>query len=124
MTTIVTFVPLTPASIEWYLATGEPFDKAGAYAIQGAGGVFVEAIRGSVSNVVGLPLATVAAARLGTGGPRAGWRSPDGAVSTLGVRLLTRAPVPTIGTRIDRVLTASVRVRTRHTPMEACTTCP
>ena len=60
VTTIVTFVALTAESIDWYLATGEPFDKAGAYAIQGAGGVFVEAIRGSVSNVVGLPLATVA----------------------------------------------------------------
>ena len=60
VTTIVTFVALTEEAIEWYLATGEPFDKAGAYAIQGAGGVFVETIRGSVSNVVGLPLATVA----------------------------------------------------------------
>jgi septum formation protein len=59
-TTIVTFVPLTGASIDWYLSTGEPFDKAGAYAVQGAGGVFVETIQGSVSNVVGLPLATVA----------------------------------------------------------------
>ena len=61
MTTIVTFVPLHAGAIDWYLGTGEPFDKAGAYAIQGAGGVFVEAIRGSVSNVVGLPLTTVAA---------------------------------------------------------------
>ena len=40
--------------------TGEPFGKAGAYAIQGAGGALVEGVRGSVSNVVGLPLATVA----------------------------------------------------------------
>jgi septum formation protein len=60
VTTIVTFVPLQPAVIEWYVGTGEPLDKAGAYAIQGAGGVFVEAVRGSVSNVVGLPLTTVA----------------------------------------------------------------
>jgi septum formation protein len=59
VTTSVQFVPLTAAAIEWYLDTGEPFDKAGAYAIQGAGGVFVEGIEGSVSNVVGLPLATV-----------------------------------------------------------------
>jgi septum formation protein len=60
VTTIVTFVPLLPSAIDWYLATGEPFDKAGAYAIQGVGGVFVETVRGSVSNVVGLPLTTVA----------------------------------------------------------------
>jgi nucleoside triphosphate pyrophosphatase len=60
VTTIVTFVALQPAVIEWYVATGEPLDKAGAYAVQGTGGVFVERIRGSVSNVVGLPLATVA----------------------------------------------------------------
>ena len=60
MTTLVTIVPITPGALEWYLATGEPFDKAGAYAIQGAGAVLVEGIRGSVSNVVGLPLTTVA----------------------------------------------------------------
>ena len=51
--------PMSDAAIEWYLATGEPTDKAGAYAIQGAGGAFVAAIEGSASNVVGLPLATV-----------------------------------------------------------------
>ncbi|MGE0000346.1 MAG: Maf family protein, partial [Ilumatobacteraceae bacterium] len=39
--------------------TGEPFDKAGAYAIQGAAGAFVRSVRGSVSNVVGLPLTTL-----------------------------------------------------------------
>ncbi len=59
VTTSVRFTPLTPEAIEWYLATGEPFDKAGAYAIQGAGGAFVEEIQGSVSNVIGLPLTTV-----------------------------------------------------------------
>ena len=58
VTTTVTFVALAPSAVSWYLATGEPFDKAGAYAIQGAGGVFVESIQGSVSNVVGLPLTT------------------------------------------------------------------
>ncbi len=58
VTTAVTFVPLVRAAVDWYVATGEPFDKAGGYAVQGAGGVFVESIRGSVSNVVGLPLAT------------------------------------------------------------------
>jgi septum formation protein len=50
---------MTDAAIDWYLATGEPMDKAGAYAIQGAGGAFVAAIEGSASNVVGLPLTTV-----------------------------------------------------------------
>jgi septum formation protein len=59
VTTFVTMSPMTEASIEWYLATGEPLDKAGAYAIQGAGGAFVTAIEGSASNVVGLPLTTV-----------------------------------------------------------------
>jgi septum formation protein len=47
------------ATMAWYVATGEPFDKAGGYALQGAGGVFVAGVRGSVSNVIGLPLATV-----------------------------------------------------------------
>jgi septum formation protein len=55
--TSVTFAPMTDGEINWYVATGEPFDKAGAYAIQGVGGAFVLAVEGSVSNVVGLPLA-------------------------------------------------------------------
>jgi septum formation protein len=59
VTTVVTMSPMTEASIDWYVATGEPLDKAGAYAIQGAGGAFVTAIEGSASNVVGLPLTTV-----------------------------------------------------------------
>jgi septum formation protein len=59
VTSLVTFTPVTAAAIEWYVGTGEPLDKAGAYAVQGAGGVFVQRIRGSVSNVVGLPLHTV-----------------------------------------------------------------
>jgi septum formation protein len=68
VTTRVSFVALTPAAVEWYVAGGEPLDKAGAYAIQGAGGIFVESIRGSVSNVVGLPLtATVDLLRRVTG---------------------------------------------------------
>jgi septum formation protein len=57
VTTLVTFVPVTDEMLEWYLSTGEPFDKAGGYGIQGAGGVLVDQVRGSVSNVVGLPLA-------------------------------------------------------------------
>jgi septum formation protein len=58
-TTFVHMAPLSPGAIEWYLATGEPFDKAGAYALQGTGGVLVEKVTGSVSNVVGLPLTLV-----------------------------------------------------------------
>ncbi len=47
---------LTPGEIEWYVQTGEPFDKAGGYAIQGIGSFMIESIRGSYTNVVGLPL--------------------------------------------------------------------
>jgi septum formation protein len=47
---------LTSAEIEWYVRTGEPFDKAGGYAIQGVGSFMIESIRGSYTNVVGLPL--------------------------------------------------------------------
>jgi septum formation protein len=57
--TVVHVRELTDAEIDAYVATGEPFGKAGAYAIQGAGGMFVERIEGSDTNVVGLPLATV-----------------------------------------------------------------
>ena len=57
VTTRVSFRQLTEAEIGWYVATGEPMDKAGAYAIQERGGAFVAAIEGSYSNVVGLPLA-------------------------------------------------------------------
>jgi nucleoside triphosphate pyrophosphatase len=53
---IVKFTRIDPAEIERYVATGEPLDKAGAYAVQGGGALFVEAIEGSYSNVVGLPL--------------------------------------------------------------------
>lgn len=55
--TAVDFVVLDRAACEAYLATGEAWDKAGGYGIQGLGGAFVSAIRGSYSNVVGLPLA-------------------------------------------------------------------
>jgi septum formation protein len=56
VTTEVTFRPLGDREIDWYLGTGEPMGKAGAYAIQGCGGAFVASIQGSYSNVVGLPL--------------------------------------------------------------------
>ena len=54
--TKVQFCGLTEQAILAYIATGEPMDKAGAYGIQGLGGCFVEAIDGSYSAVVGLPL--------------------------------------------------------------------
>lgn len=54
--TEVTFRPLTEGEIEAYWQSGEPADKAGSYAIQGVGGIFVESINGSFSGVVGLPL--------------------------------------------------------------------
>jgi septum formation protein len=52
----VTFRALSPAECEVYWETGEPADKAGAYAIQGRGGLFVERLEGSYSGVMGLPL--------------------------------------------------------------------
>lgn len=57
--TTVQFRPLETAEIEWYVSTGEPSDKAGAYAIQGLASRFVTRIEGSYSNVVGLPVALV-----------------------------------------------------------------
>ncbi len=54
--TVVTFRSLSDAEIDAYWATGEPHDKAGGYAIQGLGAVFIESIRGSYSGVMGLPL--------------------------------------------------------------------
>ena len=59
VTTRVHFLPLSAQAIEWYVATGEPNGKAGAYAIQGYAARFIDWIDGSWSNVVGLPLATV-----------------------------------------------------------------
>jgi len=55
--TRVTFAPLSEEEIESYIATGEPFDKAGAYGIQGIGGRYVTRIEGCYFNVMGLPLA-------------------------------------------------------------------
>ncbi len=54
--TVVKMKSLTPVEMRWYVNTGEPFDKAGGYAIQGIGSFMIERIRGSYTNVVGLPL--------------------------------------------------------------------
>jgi septum formation protein len=55
----VRMLPLSAEEIEWYVRTGEPLDKAGAYAVQGIGAMFIDSIHGSYTNVVGLPLATL-----------------------------------------------------------------
>ena len=60
-TTGVYMSVLTPDDIAWYVASGEGHDKAGGYAVQGLASRFVTAVEGSYSNVVGLPIATVAA---------------------------------------------------------------
>ncbi len=62
--TDVRFRTLSPAEIDWYVRTDEPYDKAGGYGIQGLAGMFVAEISGSCSNVVGLPVAEVMAALL------------------------------------------------------------
>ncbi len=55
--TEVSFAADAEQWLDWYLATGEPYGKAGGYALQGAGDLFVSRVEGSLSNVVGLPLA-------------------------------------------------------------------
>ena len=54
---LVTFTTLDEARIAAYVQTGEPFDKAGGYGIQGLGGHLVQEVHGSLTNVIGLPLA-------------------------------------------------------------------
>lgn len=55
----VQLAAMSPTEIDWYVDTGEPLDKAGSYAIQGLGALFVEAIEGNYSNVVGMPVPTL-----------------------------------------------------------------
>lgn len=68
-TSTVTFRSLTPAEVDAYVATGEPLDKAGAYAIQGGAGEFVEKLEGSLSAVVGLPVERLVEVCAGLGAP-------------------------------------------------------
>ncbi len=70
--TRVTFAPLSDEEIENYIATGEPFDKAGAYGIQGIAGRYVTRIEGCYFNVMGLPLA-----RLWSLLQEFGWKEPE-----------------------------------------------
>jgi septum formation protein len=53
----VTFVKISDEVLDWYCSSPEPYDKAGAYGLQGAGAMLVAGVQGSVSNVLGLPLA-------------------------------------------------------------------
>ena len=57
--TTVRFAALTPQAVDWYVGTGEPLDKAGAYHVDGRGAAFIESIEGSPSNVAGLPVRLV-----------------------------------------------------------------
>ncbi|MBQ2770525.1 MAG: septum formation inhibitor Maf [Clostridia bacterium] len=54
--TQVTFAPMTDREIDWYVSTGEPLDKAGAYGVQGPAAVFVKEIQGNYFNVIGMPV--------------------------------------------------------------------
>lgn len=76
--TVVWVSALAPEEIAAYVATGEPMDKAGGYAIQGLASRFIPRIEGSYSNVVGLPIATVAAALRRAGASGDGQSSRDG----------------------------------------------
>jgi septum formation protein len=62
VTSLVTFRPLSAGEIEAYILTEEPYDKAGAYAVQGQGRSLIEKVEGSLTNVMGLPIEEVMAA--------------------------------------------------------------
>lgn len=75
--TTVKFHKLSPHLLAWYLGTEEPYDKAGAYGAQGVGAAFIDSIRGSYTNVVGLPLSeTMALMERLTGKPWHHWCRP------------------------------------------------
>lgn len=70
ITTLVKMKPLSEEEIDAYVATGEPFGKAGSYAIQGVGAFMVESISGSYTNVVGLPVCALVKSLLAVGALR------------------------------------------------------
>ncbi len=76
--TDVQFKDLTQDEIDWYIQTGEPFDKAGAYAIQGMGTFLVRRIHGSYTNVVGLPVCEVIESLIKMGVVRMNAENPKG----------------------------------------------
>ena len=55
----VRFKTISPKEMDWYVSCDEPYDKAGGYAVQGKGAYFIQSIRGSYTNVIGLPLCEV-----------------------------------------------------------------
>ena len=71
VSTLVRFKRLRQEEIDAYISTGEPFGKAGSYAIQGVGAFMVESISGSYTNVVGLPVCAVIKALISTGALKA-----------------------------------------------------
>ena len=74
-TTRVRIGKLSTEEIDWYVGTHEPMDKAGSYAIQDLGALFVESIEGNYSNVVGLPIPLVDRLSRELGWPLRAWRS-------------------------------------------------
>jgi septum formation protein len=76
--TAVTFAPLSDEELSWYIASGEPEGKAGAYAIQGLASRFIPRIEGSYTNVVGLPVAAVLQLLRRLGVPAGGPALPAG----------------------------------------------
>jgi septum formation protein len=78
VTSEVTFIRASESLLAWYADTAEPYDKAGAYGLQGAGSLLVAEVRGSVTNVIGLPLAELHELVSGRTGSRG---SQDGAAA-------------------------------------------
>jgi septum formation protein len=78
VTTAVTFAELPDAWIDWYVGTGEAFDKAGGYGMQDAAALFVARIEGSPTNVIGLPLDTLASLVAETGSDLFAFAGPPG----------------------------------------------